>query len=187
MERKMAEPHPTRKHDMAEAERPSESSQWSDCPAGSLKQFASLESSRLLRRRLVNVGVVAGLSCVLLGLPILFSSNKTAPVNSPHGPYGGLSCREVVDRIDAFFASTVELSFRQRILQHLQACPSCMRRYERTAAELNVEIAALPANTRMHTFLPTSGCQPAACHDPAVSQLEGEQLAFSGQPLEFGR
>jgi len=115
---------------------------WQACPHGTLTGLAARQRSRVVRRRLSNgVAVLAG--CLLLLAPVLLMRNVTdpAPVNQP---YGGLSCHEVVERMDAFFAASLQAPFRQRVLKHLNDCPSCQRQYQRTANELQVEIASLP-------------------------------------------
>lgn len=81
--------------------------------------------------------------CLLLLAPVLLMRGVTDPA-SVNQPYGGLSCLEVIERMDAFFAASLEAPFRQRVLKHLDACPRCLHQYQRTANELQVEIASLP-------------------------------------------
>ncbi len=159
----MAQRSTTRKPSAAEVELPSDGRQWESCPAGTLKKFAALRNSRRLHRRLVGSGIVAAMVCIVVGAPLLlnrtifnWNNSSLAPV---HSPYGGLSCREVIDRMDAFFASTLEVTFHQRVLQHLQFCPSCKRHYEQTAAQLGDDVSSLPISLQARPSVLTP------CHD----------------------
>ena len=113
-------------------------SSWGTCPSGTLARFASARRNRLLRQRVMQ-GATVLVVCALLIAPVVWFIPPTGePPAMPR--YGGLSCREVVDRMDDFFAATLERPFRQRVLQHLHDCPRCQRHYDEAARELNLTI-----------------------------------------------
>lgn len=137
----MADKPLTQPHHSTASGSSSSDADWRACPQGTLTILAARQRSRVLHRRLSSgVAVLAG--CLLLLAPVLLMRGATGPA-SVNQPYGGLSCLEVVERMDDFFAAVLEAPFRQRVLKHLDDCPNCLRQYQRIANELQVEIASL--------------------------------------------
>ena len=102
---------------------------WQDCAAGSLSEFSAQARARRLRGRLSWAAGMAAAACILVAaiayspFSPLGSVNPSAGESNFQAPayprYGGLSCPDVLHRLDAYFAKELTPDQRGQIQQHL--------------------------------------------------------------------
>ncbi|MEZ6134050.1 MAG: hypothetical protein R3C53_03970 [Pirellulaceae bacterium] len=125
-------------------------SQWENCPAGSLGGYAHRARAHQLKRQALAIGgAMVGLGIIVAAcyLPVLMSGSGESAISVPGGAYpryGGLACKEVVLDLEIYFTTLEDEERRGRIKQHLVDCPMCRRKYQQRADELGVSIASLP-------------------------------------------
>lgn len=99
---------------------------WETCPPGTLKTLATKLSGRRRRAVAGRIGVAVACTLVLLatGKAVLQSGGSVD--SSP--TYGGIACRHVIEKLDAWAKNTLDEATANRIDAHLKLCPSCSAR-----------------------------------------------------------
>ncbi len=55
-------------------------------------------------------------------------------------PYGGLSCKQVADGMEDYFAARLPVDQRQLVSKHLADCVGCAEQFENYAAENGMDM-----------------------------------------------
>lgn len=110
---------------------------WQPCPSGSLAGFSSKQKAEARTGQLVRLtrnGAVLGLMLVAIfvGWQQLSGSQQKQ--------LGGLGCLEVLSQEESFFSGRLAPDYRLRVLEHLENCAHCKRKYQETATELGMEL-----------------------------------------------
>ncbi len=145
---------------------------WQDCAAGSLSEFSAQARARRLRGRLSWAAGMAAAACILVAaiayspFSPLGSVNPSAGESNFQAPayprYGGLSCPDVLHRLDAYFAKELTPDQRGQIQQHLHDCPACRERFQQAADARGVSLlTASPLSGQAQPFRGRPLCLPS--------------------------
>ncbi|MDP6468073.1 MAG: zf-HC2 domain-containing protein [Pirellulaceae bacterium] len=111
-----------------------EQDRWESCPPGTLARTVhGIRARQRDRRRAKIVGLTGGAAVLLLAAAIISQQSGLAPVESPN--LGKITCAKVKSLLPAFIAGRLEAAVTGQVESHLDACPHCRERYEKTKDE----------------------------------------------------
>lgn len=123
------------------SEQPKQLDQWEACPPGTLSKFSALEGTRRAKQQLTYAASALVTGCLLVGA-VFWGMRGDEPPSGADLPYlGGLTCVEVLDQMDPFFADELKTDYRVRVDRHLVDCRPCRIAFQRRANELDVELS----------------------------------------------
>ena len=144
----------------------STSSEWGDCPQGTLAQGVRAIQRRRRRQEVVRLSTAA-VSVFALVVVVGLAFQQFRP--APGFEYGNISCARTQSLLQAYATGDLDADTTARIEQHLDKCPHCGPLYEQMQTSAD-KTAASSMHTR--TDWPQAACGCAECrghHAPAVT------------------
>lgn len=117
---------------------------WQPCTPGTLSGFAARANRLRWQQRTIVAGSALATGVSILLIAIFSVSDPQTPVRPGiDNSHGHLACRDVLQAVDRYLTNQVEKEYGVQIVQHLNHCPRCQRRYQQRADQLGVELTGL--------------------------------------------
>ncbi len=103
-------------------------SEWNSCPPDELDRM--LDGIRRRHRERNIVRLSSWVACFVVTITILGASGVVRSPWSGAADFGGISCRDVQQQVDAYRDGSIYAVTRVKIDAHLQQCPRCQKKYD---------------------------------------------------------